>query len=105
MKEEITLNELKEKVVEYAKHNLAEMKMTRRIDELLMASLSDLIYEELKYIRNNDGDNRESDELQEFLFKDYHTEYCERSPLISRINEILNTPYEELELKETTVKN
>ena len=91
MAEEITLQELKEMTSEFTPHNPHGLIMAKRIDKLLMAALPELIYEELKSIRKNDDDNKESDELQEYLQKDYHEEYKSQSPLMKQLNEIIIT--------------
>jgi DNA integrity scanning protein DisA with diadenylate cyclase activity len=74
---------------------MTKIEMVRRIDKRLMEYLPDLIYEELKYIRKNDDVNKESDELQEFLWKDYHDEYYNLSPLMYQLNKVLDNLYSE----------
>jgi len=93
--EQTTLQELKEMAREYSQYTPLERKMVERIDELLIAWLPDLIYEELKCIRKNDDDNKEDDELQEFLAGDYHESYYKRSPLIRGLSELINNLYKD----------
>jgi hypothetical protein len=69
-----------------------KIDLTKRIDELLLKWLPDLIYDELKYMRKNEGGNI-SEEIQEFLGKDCHDEYFKYSPLMYRLQKIVDTLY------------
>ncbi len=73
---------------------MTKIEIAQKIDNQLMKILPDLIYEELKYMRKNESENVD-EEIQNFLCKDLHDEYYRLSPLVYRLDEILNTLYKE----------
>ena len=87
---EITLEQLIKYVSENPPNDPIKMKVVLKIDNELMESLSDWIYDELKYMRKNESEIVDED-IQEFLEKDSHEEYSKLSPLMHQLYKIFRT--------------